>query len=97
MAGLSSQPQVLVLKTFKIRINKYMIVSVIRCPALNKPLNGRKSENRYWPGTIVRFSCNNGFKLVGSEITRCSEIGEWTNITPVKCVSNSTNSSEKEY
>ena len=27
---------------------------VIRCPALPKPLNGRKSENRYWPGTIVR-------------------------------------------
>src|SRR5687768_18396434 len=55
-----------------------MHFAVIRCPALPKPLNGRKSENRYWPGTIVRFSCNDGYRLVGYEVRRCREDGLWS-------------------
>lgn len=35
-------------------MHKTLDTEVIRCPALPKPLHGRKSENRYWPGTIVR-------------------------------------------
>ena len=52
--------------------------SIIRCPALDKPINGRKSENRYWPGTIVRFSCLDGYRLLGYEVRRCREDGLWS-------------------
>jgi hypothetical protein len=51
---------------------------IIRCPALQKPLNGRKSENRYWPGTQVRFTCDEGYRLVGYENRRCREDGLWS-------------------
>jgi len=58
----------------------------IRCPALQKPLNGRKSENRYWPGTIVRFSCDDGYKLVGNESRRCQEDGFWSKGVDPECI-----------
>ncbi|CAG2109013.1 unnamed protein product, partial [Medioppia subpectinata] len=58
-----------------------------RCPALPKPLNGRKSENRYWPGTIVRFSCDDGYRLVGYEARRCREDGLWSWGVDPECIS----------
>ena len=61
--------------------------SIIRCPALPKPLNGRKSENRYWPGTIVRFACDQGFRLIGYENRRCRENGLWSWGEDPSCVS----------
>jgi hypothetical protein len=60
---------------------------LIRCPALPKPLNGRKSENRYWPGTIVRFSCDDGYRLVGYEARRCREDGLWSWGVDPECIS----------
>lgn len=60
--------------------------SVVRCPALPRPLNGRKSENRYWPGTIVRFVCNEGYRLVGYEVRRCREDGLWSWGVDPECV-----------
>ena len=63
--------------------------AVIRCPALQKPLNGRKSENRYWPGTIVGFSCDDGYRLVGYEARRCREDGLWSWGVDPECISES--------
>ena len=59
----------------------------IRCPALPKPTNGRKSENRYWPGTLVRFSCNDGYRLTGYETRRCREDGLWSWGVEAECIS----------
>jgi len=50
----------------------------VRCPALSNPLNGRKSENRYWSGSIIRFSCDDGYTLIGYKVVRCREDGVWT-------------------
>jgi hypothetical protein len=61
--------------------------TTIRCPALSKPPNGRKSENRYWPGTIVRFSCDDGYRLVGYENRRCRDDGLWSWGEDPQCVS----------
>ena len=67
----------------------YMCVSLTdtRCPALPKPLNGRKSENRYWPGTIVRFSCDDGYRLVGNDTRLCQEDGLWSWGVDPECIS----------
>lgn len=59
---------------------------IIRCPALDKPINGRKSENRYWPGTIVRFSCIDGYRLIGYEVRRCREDGLWSWGVDPECI-----------
>lgn len=61
--------------------------TVIRCPALPKPLHGRKTENRYWPGTIVRFACDDGYRLIGYENRRCRENGLWSWGEDPQCVS----------
>lgn len=59
-AKISKQHQ-----TWALEINQKVNSTVIRCPALAKPRHGRKSENRYWPGTLVRFSCDEGYRLTG--------------------------------
>lgn len=58
----------------------------IRCPALAKPLHGRKSENRYWAGTTVRFSCDDGYRLVGYENRHCRADGLWSWGEEAQCV-----------
>lgn len=60
---------------------------VVRCPALPKPANGMKSENRYWPGKVVRFSCDIGYRLVGYEARHCREDGLWTWGEDPECIS----------
>ncbi len=51
-----------------------------------KPINGRKSENRYWPGTIVRFACDEGYRLIGYEVRRCREDGLWSWGVDPQCI-----------
>lgn len=61
--------------------------NVVRCPALPKPANGMKSENRYWPGKVVRFSCDIGYRLVGYEARYCREDGLWSWGEDPQCIS----------
>ncbi|XP_029826722.2 protein mesh isoform X1 [Ixodes scapularis] len=63
---------------------------VIRCPALDKPANGRKSEIRNFVGRTVRFSCNDGYRLVGHEVRQCKEYGLWSWGIDVTCISNAS-------
>ncbi|XP_054161232.1 protein mesh-like [Oppia nitens] len=67
-------------------IHRELSDQIIRCPALPRPRNGRKSENRYWPGTIVRFSCDDGYRLVGYEVRRCREDGLWSWGVDPECI-----------
>lgn len=60
---------------------------IVRCPALPKPANGMKSENRYWPGKVVRFSCDVGYRLVGYEARYCREDGLWSWGEDAQCIS----------
>lgn len=60
---------------------------IVRCPALPKPANGMKSENRYWPGKVVRFSCDVGYRLVGYEARYCREDGLWSWGEDPQCIS----------
>lgn len=60
---------------------------IIRCPALPKPANGMKSENRYWPGQVVRFSCDVGYRLIGYEARFCRQDGLWSWGEDAQCIS----------
>ena len=60
---------------------------IIRCPALPKPANGMKSENRYWPGQVVRFRCDVGYRLVGHEARYCRQDGLWSWGEEAQCIS----------
>ncbi|RWS03900.1 AMOP: sushi: nidogen and VWD domain-containing protein-like protein, partial [Dinothrombium tinctorium] len=60
--------------------------SFLRCPALPKPRNGRKSENRYWPGVIVTFVCDKGYRLFGHEARYCRHDGMWSWGEDPRCI-----------
>ncbi|XP_023221105.1 protein mesh-like [Centruroides sculpturatus] len=62
---------------------------VIRCPELPKPIHGKKDEIRYHPDSIVTFSCDPGYRLVGHERRICHGTGLWSwGIDPI-CISDS--------
>lgn len=59
---------------------------IVRCPALPKPANGMKSENRYYPGRVVRFTCDTGYRLVGYEARYCRPDGLWSWGEDAECI-----------
>lgn len=74
-------------QSFTINYITHAICIVVRCPALPKPKNGRKSENKYWPGIEVRFTCDTGYRLVGNEYRLCRGDGLWSWGYDAFCVS----------
>ncbi|XP_038046873.1 sushi, von Willebrand factor type A, EGF and pentraxin domain-containing protein 1-like isoform X2 [Patiria miniata] len=58
------------------------ICRVITCPQPEAPLHGSKISPRYNLDAIVRFSCNQGYTLIGSRTARCTEEETWSQPTP---------------
>ncbi|XP_029640261.1 sushi, von Willebrand factor type A, EGF and pentraxin domain-containing protein 1 isoform X4 [Octopus sinensis] len=50
----------------------------IRCEKLGPPLNGFITGSGETYNTVLRFSCPEGYKLVGSAERRCMSDGEWS-------------------
>jgi len=50
---------------------------VISCGQLPTPGNGRKSTFAFVPGTMVKFDCDPGYKLVGERRRWCYDSGDW--------------------
>ncbi|GAB1599781.1 protein lev-9 isoform X5 [Argonauta hians] len=50
----------------------------IRCEELRPPLNGFITGSGETYNTVLRFSCPEGYKLVGSGERRCMSDGEWS-------------------
>ncbi|XP_031574706.1 complement C2-like [Actinia tenebrosa] len=55
------------------------------CPKLGTPISGTKKGNRYDIGSFVKFSCKEGYVLVGSSVRQCQKDGTW-NGTEAKCM-----------
>lgn len=51
---------------------------VISCGQLATPGNGRKSTFAFTPGTMVKFDCDPGYKLVGERRRWCYDSGDWS-------------------
>ncbi|XP_077986729.1 complement factor B-like isoform X2 [Glandiceps talaboti] len=49
----------------------------IRCPNPGNPERGRKVGTSYKVGDTVRFNCNSGYTLYGSEQRTCMSNGKW--------------------
>ncbi|XP_062508195.1 uncharacterized protein LOC134184503 isoform X3 [Corticium candelabrum] len=56
--------------------------NLIRCDELSSPVNGGKIEDGQNCGDIIRFFCNGGHVLDGSEITECLANRSWSNDPP---------------
>ena len=55
----------------------------IECPALNDPENGSVDDGGNLPGTIAKYTCYYGFRLVGSSKRLCQKYGSWTGEAPI--------------
>ncbi|XP_068726391.1 sushi, von Willebrand factor type A, EGF and pentraxin domain-containing protein 1-like [Montipora capricornis] len=52
------------------------------CPILQVPSNGKANSTETKHGTLVSFSCDDGFKLQGLTHLTCVD-GNWTDTTPI--------------
>ncbi|XP_021509443.1 sushi domain-containing protein 2 isoform X2 [Meriones unguiculatus] len=55
---------------------------VVSCGWLPPPSNGHKEGLKYLVGAVVRFGCNSGYSLAGSETSTCRADGTWSTPTP---------------
>ncbi len=63
----------------------------IRCPALKDPLYGSVDDGDNLPGTTAKYTCNDGFRLVGSSKRLCQKDGSWAGEAPTCKRMNSCN------
>ncbi|EMP37206.1 Sushi domain-containing protein 2 [Chelonia mydas] len=66
---------VTVLTTLCIGTISYVVVS---CGWLDHPTNGKKEGTNYLLNSTIRFSCNQGYRLAGSEERTCQLTGVWS-------------------
>ena len=64
----------------------FYIILEIRCPRIKNLPNGTVTLLGKTVGSIVYFSCNNGYILFGPTSRSCNNLGSWTGITP-SCIS----------
>ncbi|KAK2188587.1 hypothetical protein NP493_128g05111 [Ridgeia piscesae] len=58
---------------------------VVTCGFLESPGNGTKNGSSPLAGSVVKFSCNDGFILDGSAQRTCTEAGTWDGVD-TKCI-----------
>lgn len=56
----------------------FLFHAVISCGWLPPPANGKKQGTTYLQWAKVKFSCNDGYKLSGSEERTCQSNGKWS-------------------
>lgn len=64
---------------------------LMNCGARAAPANGFRVGNKFTYNEILRFDCNPGYKLVGSNSRRCQANGVWSGVAP-SCVQTSCGS-----
>ncbi|XP_052220669.1 protein mesh-like isoform X2 [Dreissena polymorpha] len=62
-----------------------LAIIVIRCPFLETPTNGNKTQDGNSVNSTANFTCNVEFEMQGSPTRRCDETGKWTG-SVVECV-----------
>ncbi|XP_043385087.1 kremen protein 1 isoform X7 [Chelonia mydas] len=61
--------------------HKWLVESlqpVVSCGWLDHPTNGKKEGTNYLLNSTIRFSCNQGYRLAGSEERTCQLTGVWS-------------------
>ena len=70
---------------------KYVIIILlcvaVDCGDLEDPKYGQVDVSTTIFGSIARYSCDKGFRLIGKKVRQCLIDGEWSNEAPV-CQSN---------
>lgn len=56
--------------------------SVINCGDPGVVSNGRRSGNSFTYNNVITYTCNNGYRISGSETRTCQTDGSWNGIQP---------------
>ena len=57
--------------------------SEIACGSPTIPTNGNVRENGSLVGTVVEFTCNDGYLLIGTSSIFCQQDGNWSSQSPL--------------
>ncbi|KAK3732756.1 hypothetical protein QZH41_008636 [Actinostola sp. cb2023] len=65
----------------------HVFFSAVTCPRLSTPRSAKRfpTKDVLGLGSVVRFVCNDGFRLVGSGMRTCMADGQWSGVAP-SCV-----------
>lgn len=80
---LVGSPFVFCLRTSKWELAKLPTCKIIKCNPLRTPTNGRLMLTKISYKGQARFTCDDGFSLVGKETIMCMATGNWSNEVPV--------------
>ena len=57
--------------------------TAIKCPDLEKPMNGRVQAKERTFHSTAKYECNDGFELTsGNQVRKCLATGNWSGIAP---------------
>ncbi len=64
------------------KLTTHFYLAII-CPKLDNPDNGRVVVSGLTPSSIADYTCDKGFKLIGTSWRKCLDNGEWSGEAPV--------------
>ena len=73
------------MKAREIFIAKYPLFPAedVTCEDLQDPSNGRVELSGNTPGSTAEYSCNSGYRLVGTQSRTCQDDGFWSDEEPI--------------
>lgn len=70
---------------------------MLECPQLPSILrNGTVNGSGHVEGSLHRFSCNDGYSIVGHDVLYCNEMGQWNASLPTCLRGNKNNNSSRQ-
>lgn len=79
---LVGAPFVFCLRTSKWELSKLPSCKIVKCNSLKTPQNGRLILTKISYNGQAKFTCDDGFTLVGNESVTCLENGKWSDEVP---------------
>ena len=64
-------------------VNVIFFVTIGPCTYLRYPRNGQVSVTTYDAGGVATYTCNHGFRLVGSSPRICLSNETWSGVEPI--------------
>ena len=58
------------------------LFTIVRCPNLPDPFNGRVNQRGNNPGDRASYTCNSGYELQGDSTRTCQNNGQWSGDAP---------------
>jgi Sushi repeat (SCR repeat) len=79
---LDGNPFLFCLRTSKWDLSRLPSCKIVKCSPVKTPANGRLQISKISYKGIARFSCDDGFELIGSDSISCTENGTWSGDIP---------------